>query len=77
MNANIHSFLEKIESRNPWEREFHQAVDEVIGSVWDYYQQNPRYHRANILERIVEPERIIIFRVPWVDDRGEVQVNRG
>ena len=77
MNANIQSFLEKLENRTPGEREFHQAVDEVIGSVWDYYQQNPRYHRANILERIVEPERIIIFRVPWVDDRGEVQVNRG
>ena len=77
MNANIQSFLERLESRTPGEKEFHQAVDEVISSVWDYYQQNPRYHRANILERIVEPERIIIFRVPWVDDRGEVQVNRG
>src|SRR5690554_3264813 len=77
MNANIQSFLEKLENRTPGEREFHQAVDEVMASVWEFYQQNPRYHRANILERIVEPERIIIFRVPWVDDRGEVQVNRG
>jgi glutamate dehydrogenase (NADP+) len=77
MNVNIQPFLEKLESRTPGENEFHQAVEEVIGSVWDYYQLNPRYHRANILERIVEPERIIIFRVPWVDDRGEVLVNRG
>lgn len=77
MNSNIQSFLEKLEIKTPGEREFHQAVDEVMASVWEFYQQNPRYHRANILERIVEPERIIIFRVPWVDDRGEVQVNRG
>ncbi|MFW6259761.1 MAG: NADP-specific glutamate dehydrogenase, partial [Tangfeifania sp.] len=59
------------------EKEFHQAVEEVIGSVWDFYMQNPRYQRANILERMVEPERVIMFRVPWVDDRNEVQVNRG
>jgi glutamate dehydrogenase (NADP+) len=77
MDSNMHAFMEKLEGRTPGEHEFHQAVEEVIGSVWDYYQQNPRYHRANILERIVEPERIIIFRVPWVDDRGEVKVNRG
>ncbi len=77
MNANIQSFVEQLESKTPGEKEFHQAVDEVMSSVWDYYQQNPRYHRANLLERMVEPERIIIFRVPWVDDRGEVKVNRG
>lgn len=77
MNGNIQTFLEKLENKTPGEKEFHQAVDEVIGSVWDYYIQNPRYHRANILDRMIEPERIIIFRVPWVDDRGEVQVNRG
>jgi glutamate dehydrogenase (NADP+) len=77
MNTDIRSFVDKVGSKSPGEREFHQAVEEVIGSVWDFYQQNPRYQRANILERMVEPERIIIFRVPWVDDRGAVQVNRG
>lgn len=77
MDSNIQAFLEKLESKTPGEKEFHQAVEEVVGSVWDYYQQNPRYQRANVLERMVEPERIIIFRVPWVDDRGEVRVNRG
>lgn len=77
MDSSIQAFLEKLESRTPGEKEFHQAVEEVIGSVWEYYQNNPRYHRANVLERMVEPERIIIFRVPWVDDRGEVRVNRG
>jgi glutamate dehydrogenase (NADP+) len=77
MNTDIRSFVDKVGSKSPGEKEFHQAVEEVIGSVWDFYQQNPRYQRANILERMVEPERIIIFRVPWVDDRGAVQVNRG
>lgn len=77
MDSSIQAFLEKLENKSPGEKEFHQAVEEVIGSVWDYYQNNPRYHRANVLERMVEPERIIIFRVPWVDDRGEVRVNRG
>lgn len=77
MKTNINEFIAGLEQRTPGEKEFHQAVEEVIGSVWDFYQQNPRYQRANILERMVEPERVIIFRVPWVDDRGEVQVNRG
>ena len=77
MNTDINAFIEALGTRTPGEREFHQAVHEVIGSVWDYYQQNPRYQKANILERIVEPERIIIFRVPWINDLGEVKVNRG
>ena len=77
MKADIHEFLEALNARTPGEREFHQAVQEVIESIWDVYQKNPRYQKAKILERIVEPERTIIFRVPWVDDRGEVQVNRG
>ena len=77
MKADINEFLEALKVRTPGEREFHQAVQEVIESIWDVYQKNPRYQKAKILERIVEPERTIIFRVPWVDDRGEVQVNRG
>ncbi len=77
MKTDINSFIADLELRTPGEKEFHQAVEEVIGSVWDFYLKNPRYQRANILERMVEPERVIIFRVPWVDDRGEVQVNRG
>jgi glutamate dehydrogenase (NADP+) len=70
MKTNINEFIASLEQKTPGEKEFHQAVEEVIGSVWDFYQQNPRYQRANILERMVEPERVIIFRVPWVDDSG-------
>lgn len=77
MNANINEFIVSLEKRTPGEKEFHQAVEEVIGSVWDFYQKNPKYQSAKILERMVEPERVIMFRVPWVDDRGEVQINRG
>src|SRR6056297_1714558 len=77
MKTSIQEFITDLESRTPGEKEFHQAVEEVIGSVWDFYKQNPRYQRANILERMVEPERVIMFRVPWVNDRGEVRVNRG
>ncbi len=77
MKLSINEFIEGVQHRTPGESEFHQAVEEVIGSVWDFYQQNPRYQRANILERMIEPERVIMFRVPWVDDRGDVQVNRG
>lgn len=73
----MNEFLEALKARTPGEREFHQAVQEVVESIWDVYQKNPRYQKAKILERIVEPERVVMFRVPWVDDRGEVQVNRG
>jgi glutamate dehydrogenase (NADP+) len=77
MKTSINDFIAGLEQRTPGEKEFHQAVEEVIGSVWDFYQQNPRYQRANLLERMVEPERVIMFRVPWVDDQGDVRVNRG
>lgn len=63
--------------RTPGEKEFHQAVQEVTESVWDFYEKNPKYQKNKILERMCEPERTIMFRVPWVDDRGEVQINRG
>jgi len=77
MSTDINEFIKSLESRTPGESEFHQAVEEVIGSVWDYYKKNPRYAQAKILERMVEPERVIMFRVPWVDDMGEVHINRG
>lgn len=77
MKTDIKEFIANLEKRTPGENEFHQAVEEVIVSVWDYYKQHPRYLQAKILERMVEPERTIMFRVPWVDDRGEVQINRG
>ncbi len=70
-------FLAKISARNAGQPEFMQAVTEVVESLWDVCEENPRYKEANILERIIEPERAIIFRVPWVKDNGDVQVNRG
>ena len=73
----MESVLESIKAKDPAQPEFHQAVTEVVASIKPVLDQNPEYRSANILERIVEPERVILFRVPWVDDRGEVQVNRG
>lgn len=69
--------VQYVKDRDPNEREFHQAVTEVTESIEPVMEQNPEYRSAKILERIVEPERVILFRVPWMDDRGEVQVNRG
>jgi glutamate dehydrogenase (NADP+) len=77
MNSHMQDFMASVHRNNPNEPEFLQAVQEVVESVWDYYQQNPRYVKARILERMVEPERVISFRVCWVDDAGNVQVNRG
>ena len=64
-------------SRNPNEPEFHQAVKEVFDSLIPVVDRHPEFRAAKILERIAEPERLIMFRVPWVDDKGEVQVNKG
>jgi glutamate dehydrogenase (NADP+) len=69
--------IQLVKDRDPQEREFHQAVTEVLETVKPVLDQNPQYRQEKILERIVEPERVIMFRVPWVDDSGEVQVNRG
>lgn len=77
MKADINEFIVNLEKRTPGESEFHQAVEEVITSIWDFYKKNPKYQKAKMLERMVEPERVIMFRVPWVDDKGEVQINRG
>jgi glutamate dehydrogenase (NADP+) len=73
----LDAFLDSIRLRNPAQPEFHQAVEEIFTSLWPFVEKNPRYQQQGLLQRLVEPERIIIFRVPWVDDRGEVHVNRG
>ncbi len=73
----VEKFMEGVIAKNPEQKEFHQAVREVVESVWDFVEKNPQYKEAKILERMVEPERVIMFRVPWTDDKGEVQVNRG
>lgn len=77
MKADINSFMEALKAKTPGEKEFHQAVQEVVESIWDIYDANPAYKKAKILERMVEPERTIMFRVPWVNDHGEVEINRG
>ncbi|MBW1864834.1 MAG: NADP-specific glutamate dehydrogenase [Deltaproteobacteria bacterium] len=69
--------IETVKSRDPNESEFHQAVTEVMESVKPVLDRNPEYREARILERLVEPERVIIFRVPWMDDRSGIHVNRG
>ena len=69
--------IQLVKNKDPNEREFHQAVTEVIETIQPVLEQNPEYRSNKILERLVEPERVILFRVPWVDDQGEVQVNRG
>jgi len=75
--TSLDSFLQALRQRDPAQPEFHQAVEEVFSSLWPFVKKNPRYASAGLLERMVEPERVIMFRVPWVDDNGEVQVNRG
>ncbi|MCK5579583.1 MAG: glutamate dehydrogenase, partial [Planctomycetes bacterium] len=75
--SNVSEFMDKIVAKNPAQEEFHQAVLEVTNSLMPYIDKNPKYKKAKILERIAEPERVLMFRVPWVDDKGEVHVNRG
>ncbi len=76
-NQIVDEFMVKVIARNPSEPEFHQAVREVVETLVPFIEENPQYKQAKILERIVEPERVILFRVPWLDDKGEIQVNRG
>ena len=73
----VRGIIEQVKKRNPGEPEFHQAVEEVLESIAPVLEKHPEFKKARIAERIVEPERQIMFRVPWVDDKGEVQVNRG
>ena len=73
----VEKIMQALEQKHPGELEYLQAVREVLESIKDVYNQHPEFEKAKIIERIVEPERIITFRVPWVDDKGEVQVNLG
>ncbi len=77
MNAYVSEVLADLQARYPWEKEFLQAAEEVLESLSPIIEKEPKYRDARILERLVEPERIIQFRVPWVDDKGEYHVNRG
>lgn len=74
---NVQQVMNQLEAKHPGEKEYLQAVHEVLLSIEDVYNQHPEFERAKLIERLVEPERIITFRVPWVDDKGEVQVNLG
>ncbi len=73
----INDFMAKVIAKNPGEVEFHQAVHEVVESLVPFIEENPQYKEAKILERMIEPERVLMFRVPWLDDKGTVQINRG
>jgi glutamate dehydrogenase (NADP+) len=75
--AQIDAFMDLVKAKNPNEPEFIQAVSEVAETVIPFIEDNPKYKTAKVLERIAEPERVFIFRVPWMDDKGEVQINRG
>ena len=77
MSFDVTAFMEVLKARNPGEKEFYQAAEEVVHSLAPFISKNPKYAKAKILERMAEPERVIMFRVPWVDDKGEIQVNRG
>jgi glutamate dehydrogenase (NADP+) len=77
MEALVKEFLKKVESRNPHEPEFLQSVQEVAETIIPFMEEHPKYKNARILERMVEPERVIMFRVPWLNDQNEVEINRG
>ncbi len=76
-DAKVEAFMQNIIAKNPSENEYHQAVREVVESLMPVLDRHPHYAEAKVLERICEPERVLMFRVPWVDDSGNVQVNRG
>ncbi len=77
LEVSLNEFMTKVIAKNPGEVEFHQAVQEVAESLMPFIEDNPKYKHAKILERIAEPERVIMFRVPWIDDKGNIQINRG
>jgi len=77
MSSAVQAFMEGVIAKNPAEKEFHQAVQEVVESLLPVIDQRPEYKKAKVLERVCEPERVIMFRVPWQGDNGEVHVNRG
>ncbi|RLD32469.1 MAG: glutamate dehydrogenase, partial [Bacteroidetes bacterium] len=76
MDPRVEKFMAEVKAKNSGENEFHQAVMEIAESIIPFIEENPKYKYAKILERMVEPERVILFRVPWVDDKGEVQINK-
>ncbi len=77
MDPKVEKFMAEVKAKNPNEPAFHQAVMEVAESLIPYIEEHPKYKQAKILERMTEPERVILFRVPWLDDKGEVQINKG
>jgi glutamate dehydrogenase (NADP+) len=77
MNDYFETLMTNVKAQNPSEPEFHQAVEEVLGSLSIVLERHPEYRSMKILERMVEPERVITFRVPWMDDQGEIHINRG
>ncbi len=77
MDIQVSEFMEYVKSKNPGEEEFHQAVEEVVESIIPVLDRHPQYKQAKVLERMIEPERVVMFRVPWLDDAGEVQINKG
>ncbi|MFP5384343.1 MAG: NADP-specific glutamate dehydrogenase [Gammaproteobacteria bacterium] len=77
MQTSLDAVLARVRARDPGEPEFHQAVQEVLESLWPFLEKNPHYTQRGLLERILEPERVVMFRVPWMDDKGKVHVNRG
>ena len=76
-HPSVQAFMAEAERRNPHEAEFIQAVEEVAETIIPFIEANPRYQGHALLERMIEPERVIQFRVPWTDDDGHIQVNRG
>ena len=77
MAKNVHEFMNYVASKNNLEKEFLQAVEEVAEAVIPFMESNAKYNNKMLLERMIEPERVIIFRVPWIDDQSKTQVNRG
>jgi len=77
MNDYFETLMANVKAQNPSEPEFHQAVEEVLGSLTIVLERHPEYRSMKILERMIEPERVITFRVPWMDDQGEIHINRG
>ena len=73
----VEQYIDIAKKRNPGEPEFHQTIEEVLTSLEPVLEANPQYIEAGVMERLIEPERMVTFRVPWVDDEGKVQVNRG
>ncbi|SFQ78403.1 glutamate dehydrogenase (NADP+) [Halopseudomonas formosensis] len=77
MTDTLNACLAHLKLRDPDQPEFHQAAEEVLSTLWPFLEENPKYLKAGIIERLIEPERVIMFRVPWMDDNGQVHVNRG